>query len=162
GDQHAALWCIPRARHRQCSLRVREPARPHGEAARARPAGGAAREFSVRADGHGQRPDGELLWPARRHLFGWAGQRLGSWGRRAGRGMGLACAHYVTGASKAVSPGTEPNATVKIRMAPDGAIEVLSGAAEIGQGSTTMLAQTVAEVLDLELAQIRVVTGDSD
>jgi len=39
---------------------------------------------------------------------------------------------------------------------------VLSGAADIGQGSSTILAQTVAEVLGLDLSRIRVVTGDSE
>src|SRR6202007_357713 len=37
-----------------------------------------------------------------------------------------------------------------------------TGAAEIGQGSSTVLVQTVAEVLGLDLSRIRIVSGDSD
>jgi 4-hydroxybenzoyl-CoA reductase subunit alpha len=39
---------------------------------------------------------------------------------------------------------------------------VLSGAADIGQGSSTILVQSVAEVLGLDLGRIRIVTGDSE
>jgi 4-hydroxybenzoyl-CoA reductase subunit alpha len=94
-------------------------------------------------------------------------ERQSGWQERKGRmprgkGLGFACSHYVSGASKSVNPGNEPNATVKIRLDLDGAINVLCGAAEIGQGSTTVLSQTVAEVLGLDLARIRFITGDSD
>jgi 4-hydroxybenzoyl-CoA reductase subunit alpha len=81
-------------------------------------------------------------------------------GRR--RGLGFACSHYISGASKPVNWTGEPHATVKIKLDFDGSIVVLSGAADIGQGSTTLLAQTVGEVLGLDLARIRVVTGDSE
>jgi 4-hydroxybenzoyl-CoA reductase subunit alpha len=95
---------------------------------------------------------------------GWRARkgRLGkdSAGRR--RGLGFACSHYISGASKPVNWTGEPHATVKIKLDFDGTIVVLSGAADIGQGSTTILAQTVGEVLGLELARIRVVTGDSE
>jgi len=39
---------------------------------------------------------------------------------------------------------------------------VLSGAADIGQGSSTILVQSVAEVLGLDISRIRIITGDSD
>ena len=64
----------------------------------------------------------------------------------------MACSHYISGASKPVNWTGEPHATVKIKLDFDGSIVVLSGAADIGQGSTTILAQTVAEVLGLDLA----------
>jgi 4-hydroxybenzoyl-CoA reductase subunit alpha len=94
-------------------------------------------------------------WKARKGRLGKDGQ-----GRR--RGLGFACSHYISGASKPVNWTGEPHATVKIKLDFDGSIVVLSGAADIGQGSTTILAQTVGEVLGLELARIRVVTGDSE
>jgi 4-hydroxybenzoyl-CoA reductase subunit alpha len=81
-------------------------------------------------------------------------------GRR--RGLGFACSHYISGASKPVNWTGEPHATVKIKLDFDASIVVLSGAADIGQGSSTILVQTVAEVLGLDLARIRVVTGDSE
>src|SRR6516162_4515289 len=78
------------------------------------------------------------------------------------KGLGFACSHYISGASKPVNSTGEPHATVKIKLDFDGSIVVLSGAAEIGQGSSTILVQTVGEVLGLDLARIRVVTGDSE
>ena len=79
-----------------------------------------------------------------------------------GKGLGMACSHYISGASKPVNWTGEPHATVKIKLDFDGSLVVLSGAADIGQGSSTILAQTVAEVLGLDLSRIRVVTGDSE
>ena len=78
------------------------------------------------------------------------------------KGLGMACSHYISGASKPVNWTGEPHATVKIKLDFDGSIVVLSGAADIGQGSTTILAQSVAEVLGLDLSRVRVVTGDSE
>ena len=103
-------------------------------------------------------------------------ERASGWGKRKGKlgngtgvrkgqvrkGLGMACSHYISGASKPVNWTGEPHATVKIKLDFDGSIVVLSGAADIGQGSTTILAQTVAEVLGLDLSRVRVVTGDSE
>ena len=74
----------------------------------------------------------------------------------------MACSHYISGASKPVNWTGEPHATVKIKLDFDGSLVVLSGAADIGQGSSTILVQTVAEVLGLDLSRVRVVTGDSE
>jgi 4-hydroxybenzoyl-CoA reductase subunit alpha len=79
-----------------------------------------------------------------------------------GKGLGMACSHYISGASKPVNWTGEPHATVKLKLDFDGSIVLLTGAAEIGQGSSTVLVQTVAEVLGLELSRVRIVTGDSD
>ncbi len=79
-----------------------------------------------------------------------------------GKGLGFACSHYISGASKPVNWTGEPHATVKIKLDFDGSVVVLSGAAEIGQGSSTILVQTVAEVLGLDMSRVRVVTGDSE
>ena len=56
----------------------------------------------------------------------------------------------------------EPHATVKLKLDFDGSIVVLTGAADIGQGSSTVLVQTVAEVLGLDIGRVRIVSGDSD
>jgi 4-hydroxybenzoyl-CoA reductase subunit alpha len=94
-------------------------------------------------------------------------ERESGWKERRGRlpngkGLGMACSHYISGASKPVNWTGEPHATVKLKLDFDGSIVVLSGAADIGQGSSTILAQTVADVLGLDLSRIRIVTGDSD
>jgi 4-hydroxybenzoyl-CoA reductase subunit alpha len=79
-----------------------------------------------------------------------------------GKGLGMACSHYISGASKPVNWTGEPHATVKLKLDFDGSIVLLTGAAEIGQGSSTVLVQAVAEVLGLDMARVRIVTGDSD
>jgi len=79
-----------------------------------------------------------------------------------GKGLGMACSHYISGASKPVNWTGEPHATVKIKVDFDGSVVVLSGAADIGQGSSTILVQSVAEVLGLDIARVRIVTGDSE
>lgn len=79
-----------------------------------------------------------------------------------GKGLGMACSHYISGASKPVNWTGEPHATVKLKLDFDGSIVLLTGAADIGQGSSTILVQTVAEVLGLDLSRIRLISGDSD
>jgi len=96
----------------------------------------------------------------------WVEQKSG-WRERKGKlprgkGLGMACSHYISGASKPVNWTGEPHATVKIKVDFDGSVVVLSGAADIGQGSSTILVQSVAEVLGLDISRIRIVTGDSD
>jgi 4-hydroxybenzoyl-CoA reductase subunit alpha len=94
-------------------------------------------------------------------------ERASGWRERKGKlpkgkGLGLACSHYISGASKPVNWTGEPHATVKLKLDFDGSVVVLTGAAEIGQGSSTILVQTVAEVLGLDLSRVRIVSGDSD
>src|SRR5512132_1302375 len=78
-----------------------------------------------------------------------------------GRGLGLACSHYVSGSAKPVHWSGEPHAVINLKLDFDGGITVLTGASDIGQGSSTLLAQIVAEVLALPLARIRVIATDS-
>ncbi len=78
-----------------------------------------------------------------------------------GRGLGMACSHYVSGSAKPVHWSGEPHAVINLRLDFDGAITILTGAADIGQGSNTLLTQVVAEVLLLPMARIRIVSTDS-
>ena len=78
-----------------------------------------------------------------------------------GRGLGMACSHYVSGAAKPVHWTGEPHATVNLRLDFDGSITLLTGAADIGQGSSTLLAMVAAEALGLGLERFRVVAADS-
>ena len=78
-----------------------------------------------------------------------------------GRGLGLACSHYVSGSAKPVHWSGEPHAVINLKLDFDGGITILTGASDIGQGSSTLLAQVVAEVLSLPLARIRVIATDS-
>jgi Aerobic-type carbon monoxide dehydrogenase, large subunit CoxL/CutL homologs len=78
-----------------------------------------------------------------------------------GRGLGMACSHYVSGSAKPVHWSGEPHAVVNLRLDFDGAITVLTGAADIGQGSSTLLSQIVAEVLGVPMVRVRIVAADS-
>ncbi len=78
-----------------------------------------------------------------------------------GRGLGMACSHYVSGAAKPVHWTGEPHAVVSMKLDFDGSVTVLTGASDIGQGSTTIVAIAAAEILSIDMARIRVVTNDS-
>ncbi len=89
---------------------------------------------------------------------GW-NQRRGRLGK--GRGLGMACSHYVSGSAKPVHWSGEPHAVVNLKLDFDNSITILTGASDIGQGSSTLLTQVVAEVLLLPMARIRVLATDS-
>ncbi|MBX3643414.1 MAG: 4-hydroxybenzoyl-CoA reductase subunit alpha [Rubrivivax sp.] len=78
-----------------------------------------------------------------------------------GRGLGLACSHFVSGTSTPKHWTGEPHAVVQLRLDFDGSVTLFTGAADIGQGSNTMAAQCAAEVLQAALPRIRVVSADS-
>ena len=73
----------------------------------------------------------------------------------------MACSHYVSGASKPVNWTGEPHATVHLKLDWDGSITILTGAPEIGQGSSTMATQCAAEVLGLDMSRFQIITSDS-
>ena len=79
-----------------------------------------------------------------------------------GRGLGVACSHYVSGAANSIIRSDMPHSTVNIKIDRDGGVVVYTGAAEIGQGSDTMTAQIVAEVLGCGLARVKVIAADTD
>jgi 4-hydroxybenzoyl-CoA reductase subunit alpha len=90
---------------------------------------------------------------------GWK-QRKGKLPR--GRGLGIACSHYVSGAANSIIRSDMPHSTVNIKIDRDGGVVVYTGASEIGQGSDTMTAQVAAEVLGCSLPRIRVIAADTD
>ena len=89
----------------------------------------------------------------------WA-SRKGKLGR--GRGLGMGCSHYVSGAANSIIRSDMPHSTVNIKIDRDGGVVVYTGASDIGQGSDTMIAQIVAEVLGCTLARVKVVAADTD
>jgi 4-hydroxybenzoyl-CoA reductase subunit alpha len=93
-------------------------------------------------------------------------ERASGWHERIGRmppgkGLGMACSHYVSGAAKPIHRTGEPHALVNLKLDFDGGVTALTGAADIGQGSSTMVAIAVAETLDISLDRIRVVSADT-
>ena len=79
-----------------------------------------------------------------------------------GRGLGVAGSTYISGTNYCVYPNEMPQAAVQITLDRSGRARVFSGANDIGQGSNTMLAVICAEELGLDLADIRVLSADSD
>jgi len=79
-----------------------------------------------------------------------------------GRGLGMACSHYVSGAANSIIRSDMPHSTVNIKIDRDGGVVVYTGAAEIGQGSDTMTAQIAAEVLGCSLSRVKVIAADTD
>ncbi len=79
-----------------------------------------------------------------------------------GRGLGVACSHYVSGAANSIIRSDMPHSTVNIKIDRDGGVVVYSGASEIGQGSDTMTAQVIAEVLGCEISRVKVIAADTD
>ncbi len=78
------------------------------------------------------------------------------------RGLGIACSHYVSGAANSIIRSDMPHSTVNIKVDRDGGVVAYTGASEIGQGSDTMTAQVIAEVLGCDLARVKVVAADTD
>jgi 4-hydroxybenzoyl-CoA reductase subunit alpha len=96
---------------------------------------------------------------------GWK-QRRGKLGSVPGKphlrkGLGMGASHYVSGAAKPVHWTGEPHAVINLKLDFDGGITILTGAADIGQGSSTILTQAVAEVVGVDYGRLRVVANDS-
>ncbi|HUF25824.1 MAG TPA: molybdopterin cofactor-binding domain-containing protein [Gemmatimonadaceae bacterium] len=79
-----------------------------------------------------------------------------------GRGVGLACSSYITGAGLPIYWNSMPHSGVQLRLDRSGGVAAFCGASDIGQGSDSVLAYCVAEILGIEPEDIRVVTGDTD
>jgi 4-hydroxybenzoyl-CoA reductase subunit alpha len=79
-----------------------------------------------------------------------------------GRGVGLACSHYVSGAANPIVRSNMPHTTVNMKVDRDGAVTLFTGASEIGQGSDTIQVQIVAEVLGVRPERVKLVAADTE
>jgi 4-hydroxybenzoyl-CoA reductase subunit alpha len=79
-----------------------------------------------------------------------------------GRGLGLACGAYICGVGLPLYRGDMPHSGVQLKLDRSGGVTVFCGQAEIGQGSDSVLAAIVAEVLGVDLADIRLAVADTD
>jgi len=79
-----------------------------------------------------------------------------------GRGVGLACSSYLSGAGLPIYWNELPHTSVQIEVDRGGGVTVLCGQIDVGQGSDTVLATTVAEILGIDPADIQLVTADTD
>ena len=80
---------------------------------------------------------------------------------RIAKGLGMACSHFVSGSAKPVDWSGEPHAVIILKLDFDAAVTILTGAADIGQGSSTIITQVVAEVLGIDYHRIRLFANDS-
>ena len=65
-------------------------------------------------------------------------------------------------ASQIWGAGGGPPAYATVRINPDGTVDVLTGAQDLGTGSRTIFAQIGAEALGARLADVRTVLGDTE
>ena len=79
-----------------------------------------------------------------------------------GKGIGIACSSYICGAGLAIYWNNMPQSGVQLRLDRQGGVCVMCGSTDIGQGSDSILAYIVAEVLGIDPFDIRVVTADTD
>ncbi|MFQ5527834.1 MAG: xanthine dehydrogenase family protein molybdopterin-binding subunit [Thermoanaerobaculia bacterium] len=78
-----------------------------------------------------------------------------------GRGLGLACGSYLCGAGLPIYWNHMPQSGVQLLLDRSGSVAVYCGQAEIGQGSDSVLAAITAEVLGVDLADVRLCVGDT-
>src|SRR5919202_873626 len=80
----------------------------------------------------------------------------------AGKGIGMACSSYICGAGLPIYWNSMPHSGVQLRLDRQGGVCVQCGSIDIGQGSDSILAYIVAEILGIDPFDIRVVTADTD
>ena len=76
--------------------------------------------------------------------------------RRGGELVGLGVGMFVE------KSGLGPFDDVRVRRLEDGGVEVITGAASVGQGMETVIAQICAEVLDVDYGKVTVRHGQTD
>jgi CO/xanthine dehydrogenase Mo-binding subunit len=89
-----------------------------------------------------------VQWPAL--------QADAKWRRSAGEAIGVGLAMFVE------KSGLGPFDGVRVTVDTTGAVEVVTGAASVGQGVETVIAQICADALGIDYRRIRVVHGQTD
>jgi len=79
-----------------------------------------------------------------------------------GKGVGLACSSYLSGAGLPIYWNHMPQSGVQLKCDRGGGITVFCGSTDIGQGSDSILAYIVAEVLGVDPFEMRIITADTD
>lgn len=78
-----------------------------------------------------------------------------------GHGYGVACGFFISGSALPIHWNEYPQSVVHLKVDMDGRVLITSGASDIGQGSDTMLAIIVGEVLGLSMDNLFVVAADT-
>lgn len=80
-----------------------------------------------------------------------------------GKGIGMACGFFVSGAGYPIYRSDTYHGTVTIKITEDGGtVLVYTASAEIGQGSDTTFGMIAAEAIGVPLDCVRVMSGDTD
>ena len=79
-----------------------------------------------------------------------------------GKGVGIACSSYICGAGLPIYWNSMPHSGVQLGLDRGGGVRVQCGSTDIGQGSDSILAYIVAEILGIDPFDIRVLTADTD
>ncbi|HEX8672201.1 MAG TPA: xanthine dehydrogenase family protein molybdopterin-binding subunit [Longimicrobium sp.] len=79
-----------------------------------------------------------------------------------GRGLGVAGSCYISGTNYPIYPNRMPQSAVQLQVDRSGRVAVFSGASDIGQGSTSLVAYIVCEELGVPLDHVRVLPSDTD
>jgi len=79
-----------------------------------------------------------------------------------GRGVGVAGSCYISGTNYPIYPNRMPQSAVQLQVDRSGRVAVFSGASDIGQGSTSLVAYIVCEELGVPLDYVRVLPSDTD
>ncbi len=78
-----------------------------------------------------------------------------------GKGIGVACGFFISGSALPIIWNELPQSVVHLKLDFDGRVLITSGSSDIGQGSDTMLAIIVSEVLGIGLDKIFVLAADT-
>ncbi|MDQ3556329.1 MAG: xanthine dehydrogenase family protein molybdopterin-binding subunit [Gemmatimonadota bacterium] len=94
-------------------------------------------------------------------------ERASDWKRKHrqmgyGRGVGVAGSCYICGTNYPIYPNQMPQSAVQLQVDRSGRVAVFSGASDIGQGSTSLVAYIVCEELGVPLDYVRVLPSDTD
>jgi 4-hydroxybenzoyl-CoA reductase alpha subunit len=89
------------------------------------------------------------------------------WGEKRGKlphgsGVGIACSSYISGAGLPIYWNDMSQSGVQLKLDRSGGVTVFCGSTDIGQGSDSVLAYIVAEVLGLDPMDLQIVTADTD
>ncbi|HLE80792.1 MAG TPA: molybdopterin cofactor-binding domain-containing protein, partial [Dehalococcoidia bacterium] len=76
-------------------------------------------------------------------------------------GWGLGCSGFPCGTGRRSHSGQEAYSGATVEAHEDGSVTLLTGAADLGQGSNTTLSQIVAEELAVALERVKIVSADT-
>ncbi|UCF84342.1 MAG: molybdopterin-dependent oxidoreductase [Desulfobacteraceae bacterium] len=79
-----------------------------------------------------------------------------------GKGIGLAGGHYSSGTAYTLYLAYKPHSSALIRVDTESGVSVYCGAADIGQGSDTVLRMIAAETLGVPYSDVKIYSGDTD